>query len=77
MKKELLYFCIIFIVLSLGMHYKEFFSYPIVHIKNLQVAGAYGLGSLHPLVFTLFAYIILIIPRGIIKLLKKMPKKDN
>jgi len=69
--KELYIFISTFLVLSLLMHFEKFLSMPIEHIKNLTTAGAYGLGSIHPLVFTLIIYLLLWIPRGIYKLIKK------
>jgi hypothetical protein len=53
------------------MHYKEFLSIPIEHLNNLSHAGAYGIGFIHPLVFTFIIYLLLWIPRGIYKLIKK------
>jgi len=53
------------------MHYKEFLNYPIDHITNLPTAGAYGLGYLHPIIFTLIIYIFAFIPRFFVKLIKK------
>ena len=74
MKKELLILGIVFLVLTLGMHHKEWFSHPLEHIANLPNAGAYGIGFIHPLVFTLIVYMILWIPRGVSKLFKVKKK---
>jgi len=71
MKKEFLILIAIFLVLTLGMHYKEWISYPLEHLNNLPSSGAYGIGSIHPIVFTVLVYIIISIPRGIIKLVKR------
>ena len=71
MKKELFIFFGILVVLSFGMHYKEFFSYPIEHIKHLPTSSAYGLGFFHPLVFSGLIYLFLWIPRAIILFFKK------
>jgi len=70
MKKEFFVFIVIFFILSLAMHYKEFFSYPLEHIMNLSSAGAYGLGMIHPLIFTFIIYLLIWIPRFIFKLFK-------
>lgn len=75
MKRELLYLGLIFVVLSFIIHYKEFLSFPLEHIQNLQDAGAYGFGFLHPFLFTLLVYIILLIPRIIIKIVRKLTTK--
>jgi hypothetical protein len=70
MKKELLICMGVFLVLTLGMHHKEWFTNPLQHILNLPTAGAYGIGSIHPLVFTVLVYLVLWIPRGTVKLFK-------
>lgn len=69
--KELYILLGTFLFLTLGMHHQEWFSYPLEHIKNLPTAGAYGLGSLHPIIFTVLAYIIILIPRLFIKLIRR------
>ena len=69
MKKELMIFLGIFLVLALGMHFKEWMSHPIDHIMALPKAGAFGLGPFHPLIITTFFYLVLALFRGIAKLL--------
>jgi hypothetical protein len=71
LKKELIVFGIIFLIATLGMHHKEWFSHPVEHLLSLPHAGAYGIGMVHPIVFTLVIYLIVWIPRGIVKLFKK------
>jgi hypothetical protein len=71
MKKELMIMLVIFLILTLGMHHKEWFSMPIEHISNLSHAGAYGVGAIHPVVFTFVVYVLLWVPRGILKLFIK------
>ncbi|HJE02614.1 MAG TPA: hypothetical protein K8U92_01950 [Aliarcobacter thereius] len=63
-------FLITFVVLSLLMHYKEFLNQPIVHIQNLSIAGAYGFGSFHPIIFTAIIFILLLIVKTILKFLR-------
>lgn len=53
------------------MHYKEFLEYPLQHLKNFPNSGAYGLGMLHPIVFTAIVYIVLLLPRLMIRFFKK------
>ena len=77
MKKEILIFIGVFLFLTLGMHHKEWFAAPVEHLSNLQHAGAYGVGMIHPLVFTVAVYVILWIPRGIMRLFKRKDKIDN
>ena len=54
-------------ILTLGMHYKEWFSHPIEHLSNLPQSGAYGLGVFHPLIITLIVYIMVGIIRSIVR----------
>ena len=70
MKKELMIFLGIFLFLAIGMHFKEWMSHPIEHIMALPKAGAYGLGALHPLIFTAIVYLFFGIFRGIGRLFK-------
>jgi len=71
MKKEFFILLAIFLILTFGMHHKEWIDYPLEHLNNLPSSGAYGIGSLHPIVFTIAVYIIISIPRGIIKLVRR------
>lgn len=71
MKKELKIFIIILVGLTVVMHYKEFLEYPLQHLKNFPNSGAYGLGMLHPIVFTAIVYIVLLLPRLMIRFFKK------
>jgi len=68
MKKELMIFLGIFLVLALGMHFKQWISHPIEHIMALPDAGAYGLGPWHPLIFPGVIYGVLLLLRGIVKM---------
>lgn len=78
MKKELYIFVGIFLFLTIGMHFDQWVSHPIVHLKALPHAGAYGIGAWHPLVFTIAGYIILGFFRVIFALFSKIfaPKKS-
>jgi len=69
-KKELIIFLFILITLSLFSHFNEFITYPISHIQSLPKSTAYGLGFLHPIFITLVVYLLLYIPRLIIKFIK-------
>jgi uncharacterized membrane protein len=71
LKKELKIFIIILVGLTIVMHYKEFLEYPLQHLKNFPNSGAYGLGMLHPIVFTAIVYIVLLLPRLMIRFFKK------
>jgi len=54
------------------MHFKEWIDHPLAHIEALPTAGAYGIGAFHPLVFTLFIYLILGFFRVIFNYTKKL-----
>ena len=71
MKKELTIFIGIFLFLAIGMHFKEWLSHPIDHVMALPTAGAYGIGSFHPLVFTLALYLVFVLARGFGRLFSK------
>ena len=68
MKRELIIFIGLFLFLAIGMHFKEWTSHPIEHIQALPQAGAYGIGAVHPLVFTLALYLLV----GIFRLIAKL-----
>ena len=70
MKKEMMIFFGIFLFLAIGMHFQEWFSHPIDHAMALPKAGAYGIGPLHPLVFTLIIYVVFVIFRSIYRLIR-------
>ena len=70
-KKEVYIFLVILVVLTIGIHHKELLENPIGHISKLPNAGAYGLGAIHPIVFTTIIYILIGIPRLISKLIRK------
>ncbi|AXX93937.1 putative membrane protein [Arcobacter ellisii] len=77
MKKELTIFLIILIVLTIGMHYKEFLNHPLEQITNLPNSGAYGLGVFHPLIFSFVIYIIILLPRLVFKLFKRKSNEKS
>ncbi len=70
MKKEMMIFFGIFLFLAIGMHFQEWLSHPIEHVMALPKAGAYGIGPLHPLVFTLIVYVVFVIFRSIYRLIR-------
>jgi Na+/H+ antiporter NhaC len=71
MKKEGMIFIGIFLFLAIGMHFKEWMSHPIEHIMALPSAGAYGLGAIHPLIFTFIVYLVFIIFRSLKRLVTR------
>jgi hypothetical protein len=75
MKKELAIIIGIFLLLAILMHHEEWMSHPIEHIQALPSAGAYGLGVLHPLIFTIAGYIFFVLLRSVFKIIKKVVKR--
>lgn len=71
MKKELGVMVGIFLFLAIGMHFKEWTSHPLEHLLALPHAGAYGIGMVHPLVFTLIVYGVFALGRGVVRLFTK------
>ena len=71
MKNELVLFIGIFLFLTIGIHFEQWTSHPIEHLMALANADVYGVGVIHPLVFTLIVYIIIWIPRIIVKFVNK------
>ncbi|MDD5358654.1 MAG: hypothetical protein PHI79_03045 [Sulfurovaceae bacterium] len=75
MKKELYIFLGIFLFLAIGMHFKEWTSHPIEHIISLPDSGAYGIGFVHPFVFTLVVYLFFVLFRSVYRGIKKVVGK--
>ncbi len=72
MKNALGLYLFLFVFLSLLIHFKEFINYPIKHTLNLANAGAYGFGSLHPIIFTTLVFVVVLLLQLILKFLKKV-----
>lgn len=54
------------------MHFKEWLGHPIDHLMALPSAGAYGLGVVHPLVFTFAGYLLLVLLMALGRMVKKI-----
>jgi Na+/H+ antiporter NhaC len=74
LKKELYIFGGIFLFLAIGMHFKEWIDHPVKHAMELPNAGAYGIGAIHPLVFTAALYLMVLIVRKIVGLFGRKTK---
>jgi hypothetical protein len=61
---------VIFIILTIVIHHNELIAHPFEHILGLSKSGAYGLGAIHPIVFTTIVYVIVYVPRFIVKLFR-------
>ncbi len=76
MKKELVIYGIVLVVLALVLH-PDLLTSPIERFSELPHAGAYGIGALHPLVFALVGYLGLWIFRGVWKGFSKIFSKKE
>ncbi len=74
MKKELLIYITLFLILAIAQH-PDLLSSPLERLSQLPTAGAYGVGFVHPIVFSLIAYLLLWIFRGIFRVIKSFFKK--
>lgn len=68
MKKDLGIFILIFVLLALGMHFKEWMDHPIEHFESLFTQGWFGL---HPLVIALAVFLLFVMLRGIVRFFRK------
>ncbi len=72
MKKELVIYFVVILVVALSWHHKQWLDHPFEHLIGLPQGGAFGIpGVIHPLVFGFLAYLLLWIPRLIAKLFTK------
>ena len=71
MKKELYIFIGLFLFLAIGMHFKEWMSHPIEHILALPNSVVYGIGFMHPIIFTFVIYSIFVLFRSVYRTIKR------
>ena len=68
LKRELKVYFMIILIVALAWHNKQWLSHPIEHLMGLPYGGAFGVpGIIHPLVFGFGIYILVWIPRLIVK----------
>ncbi|HIM94842.1 MAG TPA: hypothetical protein EYM49_07420 [Campylobacterales bacterium] len=72
MQKQLIHFFGIFLFLAIGMHFSEWMSHPVEHLMALPSSGAYGLGMAHPLIFTVIAYLVVMLLIFLVKKIKNL-----
>ena len=70
--KEVGIYIFLLFFLALWMHYKQWFDHPLEHLQALP-SSPFGL--LHPFVFTFFVYILILIVRIFIHLIKRFSEK--
>jgi len=66
--RELISFAVIFVLLSLLVHFKAWIDHPVEHIKNLSNSS---LGLWHPLVLSLVVYVLVAVIRAMSYFIKK------
>jgi len=66
--KEGMIYLVLFVFLAIAMHFKACITHPLEHIKALPTAP---LGTIHPLLFTFLVYLVVLIVRISIRLVKK------
>ena len=75
-KKELMVYLAVIVVVALSWHHKQWLDHPVEHLIALPHGGAFGVpGIIHPLVFGLAGYLLLGIVRLILKPFFKMFSK--
>ncbi|BCD61342.1 MULTISPECIES: hypothetical protein [Nitratiruptor] len=70
--REIAIYLFLLIFLAIWMHYKAWIDHPLEHLKALPTSP---FGMLHPLIFTFFVYIIILIVRVFIHLVRRFSAK--
>jgi hypothetical protein len=68
-KRELLLFALLFLFLSIAMHFGAWVDHPMAHIASLEKSP---LGLWHPLFITVLVYLVLLIIRFLFSFMKKL-----
>jgi hypothetical protein len=68
-KRELLLFALLFLFLSIAMHFGAWVDHPIAHMASLEKSP---LGLWHPLFITALIYLVLLIVRILFRFIKKL-----
>ncbi len=74
LKRELLIFVGLFFALAIGMHYEEWFDHPLEHVEALPSSP---LGPLHPLIIVFGVYMLLVMVRLFIKMMRKILSREK
>jgi len=57
MKKQFFTFLGLFVLLAIGYHIDAWFDHPYEHLRGIS-GGGFGLGLIHPIIFTFIVYLI-------------------
>jgi len=71
-KRELLVFLFLFLFLAVGIHFHAWMTDPVEHFKALPKSS---LGLYHPLWLTAGIYLLILVPRLLVTLVKKLLRK--
>jgi len=71
MKKQLFTFIGLFLILAIGYHIQEWLDHPYAHLMGIS-GGGFGLGVIHPAVFTLAVYLLYTIVLWLGSIIKKL-----
>ncbi|BDY12905.1 hypothetical protein [Hydrogenimonas cancrithermarum] len=74
LKRELVVFFGLFVLLALGMHFKEWMDHPVAHLSALSGSP---LGVLHPIYITAGVYLLLLMIRLFVGLLGKILEREK
>jgi hypothetical protein len=68
-KKESAIFILLFLFLSLAMHFGAWMNHPLLHIESLEKSP---LGVWHPLYITFLVYLFVLFLRFLLKVVRKI-----
>jgi uncharacterized membrane protein len=71
MKKQIVNFIGLFFLLAIGYHIQEWIDHPYEHLMGVS-GGGFGLGLIHPIVFTFAVYLIFTIILWLESMIKKI-----
>jgi hypothetical protein len=71
MKKQLSLFLGLFLLLAIGYHIEEWIEHPYAHLMGIS-GGGFGLGVIHPLVFSFAVYMVVMVILWLGNMIKKI-----
>jgi hypothetical protein len=72
--RELLILIGLFFALAIGMHYEEWLDHPVRHIEALSSSS---LGPWHPVIIVFGVYVLLLVVRLFVKMVRKILSKEK
>ncbi len=71
MKKRIVEFIGLFFILAISYHFQEWIDHPLAHLTAVS-GGGFGLGLIHPIIFTLVVYLLFTIISWLGSMIKKI-----